>query len=214
MFWETLKKRNKEKRNSPDLWIIAGLGNFGPEYEGTRHNCGFSALESLCRKLNAGPEKHKFKGVYREASVDGSKIILLKPYTYMNNSGESISEAMNWYKIKENRLIVIYDDTDIGLGEIRVRPKGSAGSHNGMKSVLQYTDSDEFVRIRVGIGKRPEKFDMVDFVLGHFTDEEKPLMNDAFDRAGEAALFVIKEGCEKAMGRYNGKAGGNPEKKQ
>ena len=130
--------------------------------------------------------------------------MLLKPYTYMNNSGESISEAMHWYGIGENRLIVLYDDCDLALGAIRVRPKGSAGTHTGMKSVLQYTKSDEFARIRIGIGAKPPQYDMIKFVLGHFTPEERNTMEGAFDRAAEAVLSVIENGTEKTMNLYNG----------
>lgn len=203
MIFERLKKL--KCKSSPSLWLIAGLGNFGPEYEGTRHNCGFSTAEKLISILNAGPEKRKFNGVYREAQYNGNKIIILKPYTYMNNSGESISEALSWFKIPLERLIVIYDDCDIELGSIRVRSQGSAGTHNGMKSVLQYTDSDNFCRIRVGIGSKPKEFDMVSFVLGHFTDEQKPVMDEAFKKAAEASLSVIDKGTEKTMSLYNHK---------
>jgi PTH1 family peptidyl-tRNA hydrolase len=136
--------------------------------------------------------------------------VLLKPETYINNSGESISAAMSWFKVKEDHLIVIYDDTDIDMGAIRVRPNGSAGTHNGMKSILQYTDSDKFPRVRVGIGKRPEFMDMVKFVLGHFDDNDmKNVMKPAFERAAEAVVSIIGEGTDKAMNRFNGKDGGN-----
>lgn len=128
----------------------------------------------------------------------------------MNNSGESISAAMSWFKVKEDHLIVIYDDTDIDMGAIRVRPNGSAGTHNGMKSILQYTDSDKFPRVRVGIGKRPEFMDMVKFVLGHFDDNDmKNIMEPAFEKAAEAVISIVGEGAEKAMNRFNGKAGGS-----
>lgn len=191
------------KKKDNETWLIAGLGNFGPEYERTRHNCGFCALERLIGKLNAASEKHKFKGVYRDAVYNGKKLVLLKPYTYMNNSGESISEAMHWYGIPESRLIVLYDDCDLALGSIRVRPKGSAGTHNGMKSVLQYTDTDAFSRVRIGIGAKPPKFDMVGFVLGRFTPEEQPEMDAAFERAADAVLCILDQGCEKAMNLFN-----------
>lgn len=204
MFWERKKKEYQRTKNSPEIWLVAGLGNFGPEYENTRHNCGFSAVDALDKCLEPGSWRHKFKGVYREVSYKGRKLVLLKPYTYMNNSGESISEAMHWYGIQENRLIVLYDDCDLDLGAIRVRPKGSAGTHNGMKSVLQYTKSDEFNRIRIGIGAKPAHFDMIKFVLGHFTPEEQNIMKETFETAGKAALDVIEVGCERAMSLYNG----------
>ncbi len=204
MFLERAKKAYQRTKNSPEIWLIAGLGNFGPEYENTRHNCGFSAMDALDQQLTPGTWRHKFKGIYREVSYNGKKIVLLKPHTYMNNSGESISEAMHWYKIPENRLIVLYDDCDLALGALRVRPKGSAGTHNGMKSVLQYTKNDEFARIRIGIGAKPEHDDMIKFVLGHFTPEEQTVMAETFQTVGKAALEIIEQGCERAMSRYNG----------
>ncbi len=204
MFWERKKKAYQSLKNSPEIWLVAGLGNFGPEYENTRHNCGFHGVDALEQKLGPDTWRHKFKGVYREIQYKGKKIVLLKPHTYMNNSGESISEAMHWYGIQENRLIVLYDDCDLALGAIRVRPKGSAGTHNGMKSVLQYTNSDEFARIRIGIGAKPAHFDMIKFVLGHFTPEERKIMDEAFLRSGEAVLSIVENGCEKTMNLYNG----------
>ena len=215
--WEKLKQafeqRRKERaqvsgfaeysKERTPVWLIAGLGNFGPEYEATRHNCGFRTIEALCKKLDVSSEKHQFKGVCREALYGGAKLVLLKPYTYMNNSGESIRAALDWYKIPESRLIVIYDDCDLALGAIRIRQKGSAGSHNGMKSVLQYTDTEEFPRIRIGIGAKPAGYDMVGFVLGRFSDTEEPVMRETFSTAAEAVLYLIQNGAEHAMSRFN-----------
>lgn len=196
----------KRVRSGQKPWLVVGLGNFGCEYEDTRHNCGFCAVDRLADKLGAGPERHKFKGVYREALYRDEKLILLKPGTYMNRSGESITEALHWYKLGDERLLVLYDDCDIALGSIRVRPKGSAGTHNGMKSVLQYTDGDVFPRVRIGIGQKPAGYDLVNFVLGRFTPEEMPVMEAAFAKAADAALCIIENGCECAMALYNGKA--------
>ena len=206
--------KKKDKGNNEEIWIVAGLGDPGPEYETTRHNCGFLALDALSERTGIEIGKKKFKGVYGDGRyvINGQarRLVLLKPETYMNNSGESISAAMSWIKVKEDHLIVIYDDTDIDMGAIRVRPNGSAGTHNGMKSILQYTDSDKFPRVRVGIGKRPEFMDMVKFVLGHFDDNDmKNVMKPAFERAAEAVVSIIGEGTDKAMNRFNGKAGGN-----
>lgn len=203
MFWERKKKEYQSSKNSPEIWLVAGLGNFGPEYENTRHNCGFLGLDALEEKLGSDSWRHKFKGIYREISYKNRKLVLLKPHTYMNNSGESISEAMHWYGIQENHLIVLYDDCDLALGAIRVRPKGSAGTHNGMKSVIQYTNSDEFARVRIGIGAKPAHFDMIKFVLGHFTPEERTTMAGAFDRAAQAVLSIVENGPEKTMNLYN-----------
>lgn len=204
MFWERKKKEYHSRKNSPEIWLIAGLGNFGPEYNNTRHNCGFMGMDALERKLGVDIWRHKFKGIYREVAYKGRKLVLLKPYTYMNNSGESISEAMHWYGISEDRLIVLYDDCDLAMGSIRVRPKGSAGTHNGMKSVLQYTNSDEFPRIRIGIGAKPPHYDMIKFVLGHFTPEERKTMEEAFVLSGDAVLSIVENGCERTMNLYNG----------
>ncbi len=206
------KNKVKTYKGEEEIWIVAGLGNPGPEYDDTRHNCGFLALDALSERTGIEISKKKFKSVYGDGRyvVNGTprRIILLKPQTFMNNSGEAIEQAMSWFKVKEDRLIVIYDDTDIELGAIRVRPSGSAGSHNGMKSVLQYTESQNFARVRVGIGKRPEYMDMIKFVLGHFGDDDMKIMGEAFKRAAEAVISIIGEGADKAMNRYNGKAGG------
>lgn len=201
--------KNKNSVQDGDTWIIIGLGNPGPEYDETRHNCGFMTVDVLAERMGIDVCKKKFKGMYGEGRymINGRlrRIVLLKPYTYMNNSGESLQEAMSWYKVGEDRIIVIYDDTDIELGAIRVRPRGSAGSHNGMKSVLQYTASADFARVRVGIGRRPSCMDMVKFVLGHFSDEDMEVMRAAFDRAAAAAVCIIGNGAEKAMNLYNGR---------
>lgn len=223
--WEVLKAKYQKERaiaaqkaleNAEDrksfsmnasnkLWLIVGLGNFGPEYEETRHNCGFRTLDNVAKLLfeTIGSPRHRFKGVVREAEYEGNKLLLLWPYTYMNASGESISEAMHWYGIDESRLIVIYDDSDLDVGMIRIRTKGSAGSHNGMKSVLLNTETDEFPRVRIGIGKKPEYFDMINFVLGKFSPEEKEIISAAEQRGAEAVLSIVKNGGERTMSEFN-----------
>ena len=161
-------------------------------------------IDRLKSKIAEGhKEIQKFKGKYVSCEYENEKIVLLKPETYMNNSGESISDAMRWFKTDESHLIIIYDDFDIKCGQIRIRPKGSAGTHNGMKSVLQYTDTDVFSRIRVGIGPKPADMDIIKFVLGHMTEEEKIIVTKANERAAEAALYIIKNGTESAMNRFN-----------
>ena len=208
---EKTEQNDRKLAATPEktVWLVVGLGNFGPEYADTRHNCGFRALDQLAELLSAAPDslisqpRHRFKGVTREANYGRARLILLWPYTYMNNSGESIAEALAWYKLREDRLIVIYDDCDLAPGAIRIRQKGSAGTHNGMKSVLIYTETDEFARIRVGIGRKPAEYNMIDFVLGRPGPEDKPLLAQAERRAAEAALSIIEHGCERTMSSFN-----------
>lgn len=196
------QKKNRDKNR--ETWIIAGLGNPGPEYSDSRHNCGFRAIDKLKEKIAPNEkELQKFKGKYLSCLYNDTKIILLKPETYMNNSGESINAAMHWFKTDESRLIVIYDDFDLPAGQIRIRSKGSAGTHNGMKSVLQYTDTDEFIRIRIGIGPKEKETDIIKFVLGNFPRDQKEQMDNAFDRAADAALVIIKSGVNVAMNQFN-----------
>jgi len=188
-----------------DLYIIAGLGNPGKKYEETRHNAGFMAVDLIAQKLNIKVNKIKFKAVYGDGTHTGKRVVLLKPQTFMNLSGESIRDAVEWYKIPLSNLILIYDDIDIPAGALRIRKKGSAGSHNGMKSVIYHLQSEDFPRIRIGVGKPPEEWDLVNFVLGKFSDDEKRIMADAVERAALAALSIISDGIDKSMNVYNGK---------
>lgn len=198
-----------KKKNTQEVWIIAGLGNPGPEYEDTRHNCGFLAVDKLSEKLNIQINKKKFKADYGEGKTDINgkevKIVLLKPFTYMNNSGESVEQAVNWYKTDSAHLIVIYDDIDLDPGAIRVRPKGSAGSHNGMKSIIKHLADENFPRVRVGIGNKPERMDLAAYVLGHFSKDDMEAMDKSFAAAADASLCIISKGAERAMSEYNGK---------
>lgn len=195
------KKTNKQR------WIIVGLGNVGPEYEGTRHNCGFAVVDLLAEKYSIDIWKRKLMGTLGEGSIEGTDVVLVKPVTYMNRSGQCVRQVLDWYKQRENRLLVIYDDIDIQLGAVRVRARGSAGSHNGLKSVLEYTDTDMFVRVRVGIGKNPAYMDLADYVLGRFTKEQEAGIHSGVQKAAEAVASVLKEGCERTMNFYN--SGGN-----
>ncbi len=186
-----------------DIFLIAGLGNPGTKYSNTRHNVGFDTIDYLSNKLNIKLSRIGFKGVYGEAEIDGIRTILLKPQTFMNLSGESIRDAAAWYKIPMERILVIYDDIDLEPGKIRVRPKGSSGTHNGMKSIIYQLQSDSFPRIRIGIGRAPERWDLADYVLSKFSKEDREVMDQSIEKAADAALTIVRSGVEKAMNSYN-----------
>lgn len=196
----------KNVKSNQEVWIITGLGNPGPEYDDTRHNCGFKTIDTLIKKLGEGnKETVKFKGKYVTTEYKGKKVVLLKPQTYMNNSGESVDGVMNWFKTDEKHLIVIFDDYAIDLGQVRIKSKGSAGSHNGMKSVIQYVGSDNFARVKIGIGPKNPNMDTSKFVLGHFSAEEKEKLTDSFEKAAEAVLLIVDKNIDMAMNRFNSK---------
>ena len=191
------------KNNKTEKWLIAGLGNPGKEYAGTRHNCGYRALDLIAEKYGVTVNKKRFQGLTGSVKEGGRELILLKPLTFMNLSGASIERAASWHKIPADRIIVIYDDIDLNPGAIRVREKGSAGSHNGMKSVINMLRTNEFPRVRIGIGKQPPEMDLKDFVLSNFSKEENEQMTDAFKKAAEAAVSIVQQGCEKTMSIFN-----------
>ena len=184
------------------MYIIAGLGNPGKKYENTRHNLGFITIDRLAEKLKVKVNKMKFKSLIGETIIGGEKVILLKPQTFMNNSGEAIREAVNFYKLSTENLLVIYDDVDIPTGKIRIRHSGSGGTHNGMKSIIYLLEDDQFPRIRIGIGSE-SKGDLVDYVLGGFKKEEVAPLEEACDRAVSAAICYVENGIDIAMNRYN-----------
>ncbi len=190
-----------------ETYIIAGLGNPGPEYERTRHNCGFKTVDRLTDKLGANLTKHKFQAlcgdVQTEVRGEKARVLIMKPEPYMNSSGEAIREAADFYKVRPENIIVICDDCDIALGAIRIRKAGSGGTHNGMKSVVKELGTENFLRVRVGIGQKMPNADMIKFVLGTFPpDEEKP-MEEAFEKAAEAILCILKKGADYAMNQFN-----------
>ncbi len=189
--------------NLGEMFLIAGLGNPGTKYDNTRHNVGFNTIDQLSVKLNIKLSKIGFKGVYGEGEVDGTRVILLKPQTFMNLSGESIRDISAWYKLPMENILVIYDDIDLEPGKIRVRPKGSSGTHNGMKSIIYQLQSDAFPRIRIGIGRAPERWDLADYVLSKFSKEDREVINGSIEKAAEAALTVVRNGVEKAMNCFN-----------
>ena len=186
------------------MYVIAGLGNPGKKYENTRHNMGFITVDQLAIKHDIKVDKLKFKALVGEGRIAGQKVLLVKPQTYMNLSGESIRQVMHFYKLDPEKLIVIYDDIDIELGALRIRKFGSAGTHNGMKSVVYQLQSDRFPRIRIGIGSQ-KKGDLVDFVIGGFSKEEVPVLEETVTKAVSAIECILEEDVDIAMHRYNTK---------
>ena len=184
------------------MYIIVGLGNPGKKYENTRHNMGFIAVDLLAEKYGIKVDKIKFKALVGEGRIAGRKVLLVKPQTYMNLSGQSVMEVMNFYKEDIENLIVIYHDIDIPTGTIRLRKKGSAGTHNGMRNIVYLLQEDGFPRIRVDIGSE-SKVDLIHYVTSGVTKKEKDLLEDALTRAADAAACIVEKGIEKAMNEYN-----------
>ena len=187
------------------MLIIAGLGNPGREYENTRHNAGFMVLDALADKLGADISERKHKALCGKAVIGGQKVILLKPQTYMNSSGESIRAAADYYKVAPEDILVIYDDISLAPGQLRIRAKGSAGGHNGIKSIIAHLGTQEFPRVKVGIGEKPPRMDLADYVLGHFSEGEKRIMADAVKEAADAVCEMVNMGIEQAMNDHNRK---------
>ena len=187
------------------MFIIAGLGNPDEKYQGTRHNDGFDVVDRLAEKYQIAVDTKKHRALIGKGVIEGQKVLLVKPQTYMNLSGESIRSLVEYYKIDpEEELLVIYDDISLEPGVLRLRTKGSAGGHNGMKSIIKHLGGDTFPRIRVGIGgeKHPGQ-DLADYVLGHFKDDEKELLSDALDKAEKAAELFAQDEFSEAMNKYS-----------
>ncbi len=186
------------------MYIIAGLGNPTAEYAHTRHNVGFEVINILADRFDIATDYIKHKAICGKGVIEGNKVMLAMPQTFMNRSGESIRELVSYYKIDvASELIVVYDDIDLPVGRIRIRPSGSAGSHNGMKNIISNLSTDEFIRVRVGVGDRPKGYDLVEHVLGHFTAGEQDIMDGAFIDAANAVVAIMNDGCDAAMNIYN-----------
>lgn len=186
--------------------IIAGLGNPGKEYETTRHNAGFMTIDMLAKKYNIDVIEKKHKALIGKGVIEGTKVILVKPQTYMNNSGESLREVVDYYKADaESDLVVIYDDITLDVGGLRVRKKGSAGGHNGIKSIIAHLGTENFKRIRVGIGEKPSKMDLADWVLGHFPKADLKNLEEAMEDAVDALKLILNDEIDEAMNKYNRK---------
>ena len=185
-------------------WLIVFLGNPGPKYECTRHNAGFMAGDALAKKLGVSINRLRFKALTAAAEINGEKVLLMKPQTFMNLSGEAVGQAARFYKIPPERVLVVSDEISLPLGKLRVRPKGSAGGHNGLKSIIASLGSDAFPRIRIGVGAPPHPdYDMADWVLSVFRDQDLEDMLAASERAAEAVTTYISNGPERAMNRFN-----------
>ena len=194
------------KKSGGYAYIIAGLGNPGAKYEMTRHNAGFLALELLARENNFDIKRLKFHALTQDFSGFGEKCLIMKPQTFMNNSGEAIGEAARFYKIPPQNIIVVSDDISLDVGKIRIRRKGSAGGHNGLKSIIEHLGSEDFPRVKIGVGKKPHPdYDLAAWVLGKFTADEQKAIDTACRDALDAAACIIAEGCPAAAQKFNGK---------
>lgn len=192
---------SKQTKGEVKMYIIAGLGNPGRDFENTRHNAGFDVVDYLGEKHGIKINKIKFKGLCGEGIIGTEKVLLIKPQTYMNLSGESILDAVQFYKLDINNLIVIFDDVSIPLGRMRIRPSGSDGGHNGMKSIIYLLGENSFPRIRVGIGA--PQYDMVDYVIGKFNPEDRKIIDEVIKVSAEAAETIVERGIQDAMNQYN-----------
>ena len=188
-----------------EAWLIVGLGNPGKEYERTRHNCGFRALDILASKLGCKVDKGKFQGLYGQVNYEGRKLLLLKPLTYMNLSGRSVLQLSAYFQVPPQRIIVLFDDISLEPGRLRIRADGSAGGHNGIKSIINEVGSQDFPRVKIGVGGKahPEQ-DLADHVLSTFSASEEKALTSALERAADAALCIIEKGVPEAANRFNG----------
>jgi len=190
------------------MFIIAGLGNPGREYEDTRHNIGFHVIDDIAKKYQITMLERKHKAIIGKGYMDGQKVVLVKPLTYMNLSGESIREVTDYYKVDTaTRLVVVSDDISLDVGQLRIRKKGSAGGHNGLKNIILHLGNENFIRIRMGVSDKPQGYDLKDYVLGHFTDKEKKLLEETSGKAVEAIRMILQGDVDGAMNRYNTKKG-------
>lgn len=188
------------------MYIIVGLGNPERKYDGTRHNIGFSAITAIADAYGISMDKKKHKAILGQGVIAGQKVLLAMPQTYMNLSGESVGPLVDYYKVDpESELIVIYDDVDLDTGKLRIRPKGSAGGHNGMKSIIAHVGTQNFARIRIGVGHKPQGWDLADHVLGRFPKEEEPLVREGLAHAVQACEVILDRDVNAAMNQFNNK---------
>ena len=185
-------------------FLVVGLGNPEPKYDTTRHNAGFMAIDHIAQKTGCKVNQLKFKSLCGMCEIEGKKVMLIKPTTYMNSSGEAVREAMQFYKLPPEKVLVIFDDINLEPGKLRIRRKGSDGGHNGMKNIIYLSGSDQFPRIKLGVGKKPHPdYDLADWVLGQFSKEDRKTLEEVFCRCGEALELAVQGKFEEAMGKYN-----------
>ena len=186
-------------------WMLVCLGNPGDQYENTRHNVGFMVADQLGERYRLPIQKLKFKALTNVFTISGEKVLVMKPVTYMNLSGEAVRQAADFYKVPPDHVLVVLDDTALAVGKLRVRRGGSAGGHNGLKSIIQHLGTDQFPRLRVGVGEKPHPdYDLADWVLGRFTGEDKKAIDAAVKRAADGVECILKDGLEQGMNRFNG----------
>ena len=193
------------KRPGPAEWLVVGLGNPGPKYEWTRHNVGFLVIDQLADRENLPVQRLKHKALTNTALIGGKPVLLMKPTTYMNLSGEAVRQAVDFYKVAPDHVLVVSDDTALAVGRLRIRRGGSAGGHNGLKNIILHLGTDQFPRLRVGVGEKPHPdYDMADWVLGKFQGEDKKAIDQAVKRAADAVECILAEGIDRGMSRFNG----------
>ncbi len=193
-------------KSSPCEYLVVGLGNPGSQYEATRHNVGFRAVDALAKEAGVKIDRAKFQALTAQATVGGVRVLLMKPQTYMNLSGVAVKQAADFYKVPPERVLVLFDDIDLDVGRLRIRRNGSAGGHNGIKSIISSLGSQEFPRIKIGVGAKPHPdYDLADWVLSRFTLAEQKLLDPAIEHAAEAVPVIFTQGIERASSRFNRK---------
>ena len=185
------------------MYLIVGLGNPEQEYSKTRHNMGFNTINELAKQYKIEVNKSKFQGLFETVIIDGQKVVLVKPQTYMNLSGNCVQEFVNFYKIEKENVIIIYDDMDIEPGQIKIRKQGGPGGHNGMKSIIQMLGTEQFSRIRIGIGRPKYNGDEINYVIGAIPEEEIPKLNEGIEKAKDAVREILRNGIDSAMNKFN-----------
>lgn len=191
------------RSSGPVTWLVVGLGNIGDKYENTRHNVGFEVADELAGRADVPIQKLKYHALTNTVEIAGERVLLMKPTTYMNLSGEAVREAVQFYKIPADHVLVIYDDVSLPVGKLRVRPTGSAGGHNGIKNIIAHLGTQDFPRIKIGTGAPGEGGDMIDWVIGVPSQAERKVLVESFRRAIDAAECIIEHGCQKAMNDFN-----------